>query len=119
MKIENRKNKINPVLKWVGGKRQLLDRIIPLVPEKFNNYIEPFFGGGALFFSLEPSTAIINDFNTELINTYQVIKNKPQELILELEEHQKFHSKNHFYEIRNLDRQKTLIKLAMSKGRRE
>ena len=46
----NLEKKINPILKWAGGKRQLIPEIIKILPEKFNNYVEPFIGGGALFF---------------------------------------------------------------------
>ena len=49
-------NNLKPILKWAGGKRQMLPGLIKCIPEKFNNYIEPFIGGGALFFFLN------NDF---------------------------------------------------------
>lgn len=63
-----------PILKWVGGKRQLLSEISPLLPKKITTYVEPFVGGGAVLFDLQPKKAVINDFNKELINTYKVIK---------------------------------------------
>ena len=46
--------RLAPIVKWVGGKRQLLDEIIPLLPEKFTTYYEPFLGGGAVFFAVQP-----------------------------------------------------------------
>ena len=66
-----------PFLKWVGGKRQLIPDITELLPKNIAtlNYIEPFIGGGAVLFHLQPKKAIINDFNDELINVYKVIKN--------------------------------------------
>ena len=62
-----------PVLKWAGGKTQLLDALLPKVPASYGRYIEPFFGGGALYFALRPEKAIISDSNPELINMYQQI----------------------------------------------
>ena len=57
-----------PILKWAGGKTQLLKHIVPLIPKKINKYYEPFFGGGALFFNLMPKDYLISDINPELIN---------------------------------------------------
>lgn len=105
MRNNNKKNVIlSPVVKWVGGKRQLLDDIIPLVPDHFSTYVEPFVGGGALLFELQPKKAIVNDLNHELINLYNVIKNNPKELLLLLEEHELNNSEEYFYQIRALDR---------------
>ena len=60
------KNKlVAPVVKWVGGKRQLLDEITPLFPEQMTTYCEPFLGGGAVLFSLQPSNAVVNDLNKD------------------------------------------------------
>ncbi len=72
---------IAPFVKWAGGKRQLLDRIKERMPQKYNNYIEPFVGGGAVLFGLQPQSAIINDINVSLINLYRTIAEKPQELV--------------------------------------
>ena len=80
---------ISPILKWVGGKRQLLSNIIPLISKDFSTYVEPFVGGGAVFFALQPKKAIINDYNVELINVYKVVRDFPEELISILEEHSK------------------------------
>ncbi|WP_156018222.1 DNA adenine methylase [Streptococcus ruminantium] len=95
---------VNPVLKWVGGKRQLIPEIEPLIPKKISTYVEPFVGGAAILFHLQPKRAIINDFNEELMNVYGVIKNNPDELIKLLEEHNKLNSEAYYYEIRSLDR---------------
>ena len=63
------KNKlVMPFLKWVGGKRQLMDDIQPLIPSQISTYYEPFIGGGAVFLSQQPKKAVINDYNAELIN---------------------------------------------------
>ena len=58
---------MKPLLKWVGGKRQLLPVIHSVLPESFDTYVEPFLGGGAVLFSLAPERARVNDLNTELI----------------------------------------------------
>ena len=65
---ESNEQRVKPVLKWAGGKSQMLDILLPLVPEHYGKYIEPFFGGGALFFALGPEEAIIADSNPEIIN---------------------------------------------------
>ena len=97
---------ISPILKWVGGKRQLLDQIRPFIPE-FSTYYEPFIGGGAVLFDIQPSKAIINDSNAELINVYKIIKEQPEQLIEMLRQHKELNSKDYFYDIRGLDRDKS------------
>jgi DNA adenine methylase len=97
-------NPVAPVIKWVGGKRQLLEAIQKHVPDKFNTYYEPFVGGGAVLFALQPEKAIVNDINSELINLYQVIKDNVAALISDLEKHQ--NNADYFYAIRELDRDK-------------
>ena len=93
-----------PILKWVGGKRQLLNEINPLLPKRITTYVEPFVGGGAVLFSLQPKQAIINDFNKDLINVYNIVRDNPQELLDILKEHDKNNSEDYYYEIRALDR---------------
>ena len=95
-----------PVLKWVGGKRQLLNEILPLIPNKISTYVEPFVGGGAVIFSLQPGKAIINDSNEELINVYRVIKDKPDKLIELLHSYELRNNEDFFYQIRAVDRDK-------------
>ena len=98
-----------PFLKWVGGKRQLLADIAPLVPKKFTRYIEPFVGGGAVFFHLSDQLtdkkipSLINDINPELVNCYQMVKTQAEDLISLLKTHR--HDKDYYLSIRNLDRQ--------------
>jgi DNA adenine methylase len=97
------KNKlIAPFLKWVGGKRQLIPAISKVIPEKFTNYYEPFVGGGAMLFHIQLPKAVINDFNEELINVYNVIKASAEELIEDLKYHK--NEEEYFYELRALDR---------------
>lgn len=102
--------RISPVFKWGGGKRQLLDDILPLIPPH-TRYYEPFIGGAAVLLGLQPKNAVINDFNKELINTYLVIRNNPQELISRLGEHKEKNSVDYFYEIRAWDRDKETYEL--------
>ena len=101
-----KKNKlVAPVLKWVGGKRQLLDVLTPLLPKRITVYCEPFVGGGALLFNLQPKIVYINDINSELIRVYEVIKNDVESLIIAL---QKFKNEaEYFYAVRDWDRDKT------------
>lgn len=95
---------ISPVLKWPGGKRQILNQLLAMIPTKYGTYCEPFVGGGALLFALQPKKAIINDINAELINLYSVIKDSHNALISELKTLK--YDKNTFYKIRSLDRDK-------------
>lgn len=100
------KNKlVAPFLKWVGGKRQLIPEIKKLLPKGLANrpYYEPFIGGGALFFDLQPKQAVINDYNGELINVYRVIRDNPDELIERLKRHE--NTAAYFYALRALDRE--------------
>ena len=62
---------MNPVLKYRGGKSREIPRFLQYIPDDFNRYIEPFFGGGAVYFYLEPENAIINDANERLIDVYK------------------------------------------------
>lgn len=99
------KKLVAPVVKWVGGKRQLLSDIKKYIPESFATYYEPFVGGGAVLFELEPKKAIVNDINEELINLYKVIKESPEELIKELKRHAEFATDaEYYYKIREKDR---------------
>lgn len=93
-----------PVVKWVGGKRQLLEEIIQRLPKKVSTYCEPFLGGGAVLFSLQPKNAIINDFNADLMLVYEVIRDNVELLIEALEKHE--NTAEYFYNIRDLDRDK-------------
>lgn len=90
-----------PVLKWAGGKGQLLSVLLARVPKGYKRYIEPFFGGGALFFALRPDAAVISDSNPDLINLYRTLAWRCEDVI----EHLRHLStdENTYYEIRALD----------------
>ncbi len=95
--------KISPFVKWAGGKRQLLEEIDKRMPKDFNRYFEPFVGGGAVLFNLQPIDAIINDINKSLINAYRQIKQSPIELIKainELDSNIPVDGKSYYYDIR-------------------
>ena len=102
------KIEISPFLKWAGGKRQLLPEIKKYIPDNINTYYEPFIGAGAVFLDLQPSKAVINDINYELINCYKVIRDKPEELILELSKFK--NTEEDFYRIRNWDKEENYKK---------
>ena len=107
--------KAKPFVKWAGGKRQIIDKLKQLAPYEFDTYYEPFIGGGALLFELSPKKAVINDYNSELMNTYEIICNddKFDKMCRELNKHEKNHSEEYYYEIRNKDRnKKTFNRLA-------
>lgn len=93
-----------PFLKWAGGKRQLLHEIQKYIPRDFGTYFEPFVGAGAVLFNLQPSYAVINDANEELINCYRIIKSNPQGLIRLADKHERNDAEDYFYELRSLDR---------------
>ncbi|MFN5240080.1 MAG: DNA adenine methylase [Aphanizomenon sp.] len=98
---------VKPFVKWVGGKRQLVPTILANhLPKNYNlqTYYEPFIGGGALLFSLQPKKAVINDSNAELINCYKIIKNSLDELIEDLKNHK--NDEYYYYDIRDWDREK-------------
>lgn len=97
---------IKPFLKWAGGKRQLADEISKWFPSKIGTYYEPFLGGGAILFKLQPKKACIGDRNEQLILTYQVIRDNVDELIEILENYTKQNSADFYYKIREQDRDK-------------
>lgn len=102
---------VQPVLKWAGGKRQLIPKILKhITAQSFKTYYEPFLGGGAVFFHLKPVKAVVNDLNAELINVYTVIKNSVEELIAELVKHR--NEKDYFYQVREMDRNGELKKMS-------
>jgi DNA adenine methylase len=87
-----------PFLIWAGGNTQIISELEKFVPSNFDRYLEPFLGGGALFFHLSTKNirprAYLSDINEELITTYKVVKNEVERLIDLLKEHQKDYNKN-------------------------
>lgn len=98
-----------PFVKWAGGKRQIVDKLLMYAPDEFNTYYEPFVGGGALLFELSPKKAVINDSNKELINVYNVLRNeeKFKKMCSILNTYEKNNSEEFYYELRNKDRNKS------------
>ncbi len=92
---------------------QILPTISKIIPKNITTYYEPFVGGGALLFYLQPSKAIINDFNNELITVYEVIRDNVEELINDLKTH--INEEDYFYKIRAIDRNKEYKNLSKIK----
>ena len=85
MQQSNQIENLKPFVKWVGGKSSSVNRLLELMPEHIDTYVEPFVGSGALFFAVNFKKAIINDVNEELINTYKVIKDNVGALVFFLQ----------------------------------
>lgn len=100
---------IRPFLKWAGGKRALLPEILHRVPQFNGRYIEPFVGAGAVLFAMPHDTPKrVNDFNTDLIEVYETVRDFPEELIRNLRFHQ--NTKEHFLAVRAWDRKDDFIR---------
>ena len=95
---------VKPILKWAGGKSQLLPQLLPLIPPHFDRYVEPFIGGAALFFAVQPDRAIISDSNPELINLYRCVADDVESVIARLKDYR--NTADEFYRIRALDWQR-------------
>lgn len=100
---------VMPVLKWVGGKRQLLTELQSRMPKHFTTYYEPFVGGGALFFDRQPTKAVLNDSNSELINVYEQIRDAVDDLIEALKQMRNIPEE--YYRIRRKDRDGSLERM--------
>ena len=90
-----------PILKWAGGKTQMLGDLLPKVPSSYGRYIEPFFGGGAMFFALQPEQAVIADSNPELINLYRQVADHVDDVICQLKKYE--NTQEMFYAVRGQD----------------
>jgi DNA adenine methylase len=90
---------MDPLLKWPGGKRKLLTHVVPLLPTTYCRYIEPFFGGGALFFHLLPKRALLCDLNERLIECYLAVRDRPHKVIDALRRLK--NTEENYYEIRS------------------
>lgn len=93
--------KVVPFLKWAGGKRWFADRHINLLPQSYHNYVEPFLGGGALFFAAAPRYSILSDLNSDLIDVYHIVRDQPKLLKEKLAEHHRCHNLEHYYKTRS------------------
>ena len=100
---------VKPILKWVGGKRQLLDDILPLLPKDPKLYVEPFVGGAAVLLAKQPAHARVNDYNAELGNVYKVVRDEPDALLEKLREHDENNTSDYYYEVRALDRESSFV----------
>ena len=94
------RSSVLPFLKWAGGKRWLVRDYIDLFPKTYQRYIEPFLGGGSVFFALRPSKAILADCNSRLIETYIQLRDKPEYIAKLLRHHQARHSDDYYYSAR-------------------
>ena len=103
-----------PFVKWAGGKRQILDKLNKYIPTNFDTYYEPFVGGGALLFDLAPKKAVINDSNEELMNVYNVLcdYSKYSKMCKLLNKYEANHSEEFYYEIRNMDKEKSFSRIS-------
>ena len=100
--IEKKNNvQAKPILKWAGGKTQMLGDLLPKVPFSYGRYIEPFIGGGAMFFALNPNDAVIADSNPELINMYNQVADNVDEVISYLQKYE--NTQEMFYSVRALE----------------
>lgn len=106
---------MKPVIKWPGGKTQLLKELLPLIKNNLkpgSTFYEPFAGGLAVTLALEHPNTVVNDLNSELINMYKVIRDNPEELISELKCFQNSHNTEFYYHVRNLDRTDMLSRMS-------
>ena len=95
---------MQPFVKWVGGKREVIKKYLcNHIPKKFNKYYEPFVGGGSMLFFLEPASAVINDINKELITCYNVIKKYPKQFIKNMEIFKSKNNETDYYIIRDTE----------------
>jgi len=102
-----------PFLKWVGGKRSILQELVKRVPEDYTSYNEPFLGGGALFFELQPEVAKLSDINFHLIITFRAVQNDIENLIKHLKVHEAKHCKEYYLKARKkLSTEQDLTKIA-------
>lgn len=95
-------SKASPFVKWAGGKRRLMSQYEAFLPKSFTGYHEPFLGGGAFFFHLQPKKAVLSDINYRLIESYEAIRDDLSGVLECLHYHRRNHSKTHYYRCREL-----------------
>lgn len=108
---DKKQSKASPFIQWVGGKRQLMERYMEIFPKEFNDYYEPFLGGGSVFFHLheiygDEKNYFLSDLNEELVISYNEIKNNPSGVKDLYNQMYERHNKEFYYDIRNIDRTK-------------
>lgn len=96
-----KENSLSPFLKWPGGKRWFVRNHINLLPTSYRRYIEPFLGGGAVFFHLQPDHSLLGDTNPDLIAAYQALKEDWRFVKRSLQYHQREHCTKHYYKVRD------------------
>ncbi|MBD2312065.1 DNA adenine methylase [Desertifilum sp. FACHB-1129] len=101
-----------PFLKWAGGKSRLISQYQPYFPTQFSGYYEPFLGGGAIYFHLQPHWAVLSDINPELVNVYRCIRDDVEGAIALLEHHAHNHSYSYYYQVRALQPQDPIARAA-------
>jgi DNA adenine methylase len=99
-----------PLIKWPGGKRALVPELMKYLPTRYGTYYEPFFGGGALFFALKPTKAVLSDLNCELVECYRCVKDNPDDLIRVLRRHR--NSEDNYYRVRSTKPRTDLMRAA-------
>lgn len=109
--------KMMPLVKWIGGKRQLLSVLKANLPERYDTYYEPFVGGGALLLSEQPESFVVNDSNEDLVSLYISVKDSSQSLLELLDKYQSEYNssldkKAFYYKIRNEEPDSQLKKAA-------
>ncbi|NFF79733.1 DNA adenine methylase [Clostridium botulinum] len=102
----------NTFLKWAGGKNWFVKSESERFPKNYNRYIEPFVGGGAVFFYLQPRYALLGDANKELINTYRAVRDEWESVCTNLKNHAKKHNTDYYYKVRKLKTRKSVTSAA-------
>ncbi|MNS16525.1 Modification methylase DpnIIA [compost metagenome] len=92
---------VTPPLKWAGGKRWLVQRLVGSISIPYSRLIEPFAGSAATFFKLAPARAILTDKNNDLIEFYEIVRDDPSSLLEALTVHAEQHSKDYYYAVRS------------------
>jgi DNA adenine methylase len=93
--------RLQPFLKWAGGKRWLVGRGMP-TPSGYGRLVEPFLGSGAVFFSENPTRALLSDINEDLINLFEIVRDRPLEFQSVLQKHQNLHNRHYYYSVRSV-----------------
>ena len=90
-----------PFLKWVGGKRSILPELLKRLPDDYDAYYEPFMGGGALYFAIQPKEAYLSDVNFHLVLTFKAVRDDVDGLIRQLKIHERLHNKEYYLKARH------------------